>query len=493
MPAILSKNVETLLFRVVIGVSLIATLIALGAFLYLGTFTRYISDDYCEAIRVNRTSPVTAVIERYIGGQWRAADRFSNLLFVGLSETLGPSNVPIAAVSMILLWIFSLIWSLYGVQKLASLQWSFVLTSFLAALLAFFTILQAPDLFQTLYWRSGMATHFAPLVFQFLLAGFVLYYIRHSHGGSPTIWVTVLVFLAAFMIGGFSEPPTAMMILALGFILAGLWLWGRGSSRRPALILSAATLVGALLAMAVMFFSPANTLHSEVASSPNFPAVVVRTVRYTFEFMADTLHILPLPSLISALLPAPVLFCQHCGQYSLPLNATQRRHLLILLVLIPLILFVLVAASFAPSAYGQSYPEARARFLGRLLMTAALMLEGGILGVLAAQSRGVPDWRSWIFPFACLGIFIFALYPIRAAWITVTVDSVKYRTWTNAWDARNAQILTEKSQGSRDLVVQHISGFEYLKEFDVRAKNRINRCAATFYGVRSIRTVRAGP
>ena len=493
MRAILSMKAATLMFNVAVGVSLTAILAALGAFVYLGTFTRYISDDYCEAIRVSRTSPVNAVIQRYIAGQWRAADRFSNLLFVGVSESFGPSNVPIAAVTMILVWISALIWMVYGFQKIAGLQWSFILTYFLAALLAFFCILQAPNLFQTLYWRSGMATHFAPLVFLTLLTGFILHYVRHSRGGTPAIWVWVPVFVAAFMIGGFSEPPTAMMIVAFGLILLGLLLWEHGKSRQPALILSAATLAGALVALAIMFFSPANRLHSAVTSSPNLPTVLVRTVRFTFEFMLDSLKVLPFPTLISVMLPGLLLFCLHIQKEHPPVGATQRRYLWILLVVAPVIVFILIAASFAPSAYGQSYPEARARFLGRVLMTAGLMVDGAVLGVLAAQLSVLSSWRSWVFLLASLGILVFAFYPMRAAWITVTVDASRYRKWTTAWDARNAQILAEKAQGRENLVVRKIPGFEYLKEFDVRAKNRINRCAATFYGVRSIMTVRAGP
>ncbi len=493
MRAILSTKAATLMFNVAVGVSLAATLASLGAFIYLGTFTRYISDDFCEAIRVNSSSPVNAVIERYLGGQWRAADRFSNLLFVGASESLGPNNVPIAAAGMILLWVAALIWIVYGIQKIAALEWSFLLTSFLAALLAFFTILQAPNLFQTFYWRSGMATHFAPVVFLCLLAGYILQYVCHSKGGPPKIWITMLVFLVAFMIGGFSEPPTALMIVALGLIVAGLSLFGRGTSRRPALILTIATLAGAVAAMAVMFFSPANALHSEVVTSPNLLTVLERTLRFTWQFMLDTLKVLPLPTLISILVPGLLLFSLHIRHESPPLNASQRHNLWILFTIVPVVLFILVAASFAPSAYGQSYPEARARILGRLLMTAALMVEGGLLGVLAAQLSLWPSWRIWALPLATIGILLFAIYPIRAAWITVTVDASKYREWTTAWDARNAQILAAKAQGQKDLVVPHISGFEYLKEFDVRARNRINRCAAAFYGVHSIKTVRAGP
>ena len=79
---------KSILFRIVVLLFVLATLIYLGVMAYLGTFTRYMADDYCETYFTQTYSPLGAVINRYEEGQWRAANRYSNLLFVGIVETL---------------------------------------------------------------------------------------------------------------------------------------------------------------------------------------------------------------------------------------------------------------------------------------------------------------------------------------------------------------------------------------------------------------------
>ncbi|MBK8419706.1 hypothetical protein [Candidatus Villigracilis saccharophilus] len=86
------KNYRKLFFHTIIGICAFAMLSVMGVYSYLGIYSRYIADDYCEAVRVTRSSPISAVVERYQAGDWRAANRYSNLLFVGFSELIGGNN-----------------------------------------------------------------------------------------------------------------------------------------------------------------------------------------------------------------------------------------------------------------------------------------------------------------------------------------------------------------------------------------------------------------
>jgi hypothetical protein len=147
---------------------------------------------------------------------------------------------------------------------------------------------------------------------------------------------------------------------------------------------------------------------------------------------------------------------------------------------------VLIAASFAPSAYGQSYPVERARFLGRLLMTATLMLEGALLGVLASQSGRWTASLRWAAPAAALALLLTAVYPLRAAWISWRTDVPEYREWTAAWDERNSLIRARQAEGATDLVVAQLPGFYRVKELDTDPGHWVNRCAADYYGLASI-------
>src|SRR5271157_971878 len=107
------KKLQPVLFRVALGLGMISMTIGLGLFAYLGTFTRFLADDYCEAVLVDSGPILQTLIHRYE----TASDRFSNLLFVALSEFLLPHNVEILPTIMILLWIVALTWLVYEARR----------------------------------------------------------------------------------------------------------------------------------------------------------------------------------------------------------------------------------------------------------------------------------------------------------------------------------------------------------------------------------------
>jgi hypothetical protein len=162
----------------------------------------------------------------------------------------------------------------------------------------------------------------------------------------------------------------------------------------------------------------------------------------------------------------------------------SRKKLGVFMLIVLLLAYLLIAASFAPSAYGSSYPVGRARFAGRWIMTIALMLEGSLLGL---WMTGAPTktFESVRFrSFALLVLVLLALYPLRAAWRTFGEIPV-YQQRTAAWDARDAQIRALKAQGVRDLTVPFLRG-ERIQDLGDQTNFRLNRCASIIYGVDSI-------
>ena len=81
-----SNKSQLVLFRVALGLGAASMTIAVGLFAYLGTFTRYLADDYCEAVAA-RNGLIQSLIQRY----QTVSDRYSNLLFTGLLEFLNPA------------------------------------------------------------------------------------------------------------------------------------------------------------------------------------------------------------------------------------------------------------------------------------------------------------------------------------------------------------------------------------------------------------------
>lgn len=458
--------------------------LALAAFAYLGTFTRYLADDYCDTVLTAGGSAFDSLINRYL----TVSDRYSNLLFAGLSEFLLPGKIQVLPVFMILLWTLALIWLVHEVRSTIDFQGSRASDVFLGGMLAFFPLFEAPNRFQTVYWRSAMATHFAPLVYLIAFTALLLGMIRRMDGQRPGVWPGILCVVLAFFGGGFSEPPDAMLIVASALALTGVWIWGRSTRRRAALYHLGWTLAGAIMALVVMGVSPANSFRLRTPP-PGFSALIYRTLLSTFQFILDSLHILPLPTVFSIAIPFLLFYGWYVSRSQF--SSHGRRLLFILILAVPFLMYVMIAASFAPSIYGQSYPVERARFAGRLIMTTALSLEGALAGMLAAQWR----WIAQKFAagrLAFILLLVCCVYPLRAGWTVLQQDLPEYSQWASAWDARQARILAQKAQGEQDIVVPQLPGIGYVKELDTRKRFWVNRCAATFYDVNSISAVPFG-
>ncbi|NJN80147.1 MAG: hypothetical protein HC797_06595, partial [Anaerolineales bacterium] len=117
--------------RYIIVTAIVAMFIAVGMYALLGFFSHYLADDYCETVRMTNSPLIDAVVDRYSVGAWRAANRYSNILFVGLSEMLGKNAMHITIAGMVLLWAVGIIWSIHEARRLFNLNWDFYFDLFL--------------------------------------------------------------------------------------------------------------------------------------------------------------------------------------------------------------------------------------------------------------------------------------------------------------------------------------------------------------------------
>lgn len=449
---------------------------------YLGTFSRYMSDDYCEAVSTKSSSPLAAVIIRYEAGDWRAANRYSNLLFVGITESLlGWRNIAIVPAFMVILWGVGIIVLVRQIRRVIGVEWHILMDVFLGGLLAFITILEAPNRFQILYWRSSMATHFAPLVFLNFLVAAMLSRIQTKREDAAPAWFTLVVFLASFIIGGFSEPPVTVMVISSALVIAYVWFFVKDGLRKPWLFLTGSVFMGAISALTVMAVSPA--VSKLGADAPSFMEWIQRTVEYTYFFQIDTVKTLPLPVLFSILCPAVFVFLALRQKEGVNMKASLN-----LAIALPFILSILIAAGFSTSAYGQSFPVERARFFAHYLMTITFVLEGVLLGIWLSQIK-LKLFNTVAFEYAAMLILlVMAVYPFRAV-LQVLQDIPEYRTRAQEWDRRDAHIYDLRERGQTDLIVPQFGGIYDVKELDNLPTHWVNRCAADYYEVNSISAV----
>ncbi|MBO9368253.1 MAG: hypothetical protein J7555_05820 [Chloroflexi bacterium] len=455
--------------RIILALHLIALFLGIGLFAYMGYFSRFIADDYCFSIALRKGPFLNSLIFRYSNSA--GGDRYTNILLFDLAERLGGmSGMRFFPAALIGLWTLGLIaWLL-----ILRLPWDPWISVFLAAWLSFYALWQAPQRYQTLYWHSSSVTHFAPLAFAPSILAFLSWQIQSRRS---SFWLDGLNALLFFLLGGFSEPPTAMLITAL------MLLWG--STYLPAGMPPAWRrwlfwpLLGLLVSMGVMILSPANSIRMD--APPPLPLFLWRVAIYPALFILDTLRTQPLPTLLTFL--GPMLLFSLTANQELRLPAQRHRAWVLTLLLLALT-YLLIAASFAPSAYGQSYPVARARFTGQVLMTAALTAGGLWLGL---RLRPRPRLQSLM----ALALILMALYPLRAAWKMWQSELPLYQQRAAAWDARQARILSQIAEGRKEIIVEQIFNFQQVKELDSDPSHWVNRCAARYYGVESIRAIPA--
>lgn len=478
------KLFEESYFRYILVICLLAVFSAIGMYAYLGTFSRYMADDYCEASLVRTSSPIQAVINRYMAGATRASNRYSNLFFVGISETLGSRSIQITIVSMALLWVIGLCWCIHEIRRFLMVKWILAVDIFLGMMLGFFSYLQAPNLFQSVYWRSSMMTHFAPLVFSSFLSAFVVRQLSCLRLGSSSPLVYAVVFFSALVIAGFSEPPTTTLLTLLPLLMAAVWLWEKPPVKQRHLALLAWTFAGVFLGFLVLLLSPAG---ADVARNRqiDFSGVFIKSFYYSWLFISDSLKTSPLPALISLLI-AFLLSWLYKQDDTLPWSRTQQYIILLVIITAPILMWLLIAAGFAPSVYGQSYPIERMRFLAQTMLITALMLEGALFGCLLKDLRlrhnkNLGQWVALAF-FAVLAIG----YPLRAAFNIYKSDVPEYRAYAEKWDMRDAQIRSAVEQGKTDLVVVQLDSMGGVREYKDDVRHWINVCAARYYGLHTL-------
>jgi hypothetical protein len=220
---------------------------------------------------------------------------------------------------------------------------------------------------------------------------------------------------------------------------------------------------------------------------PTIPVLFSRAFRYGFEFIFNSFQTLPLPTFFTALMPF-LIFYHLYSPPTLELTAAKRKQTQLMLAVVPVLSYLLIVASFLPSVYGQSFPVERARFAGQVCLVAGLMIEASMLGSLFAQYRSQIVSALKFKLVSVILLAVTALYPLRAMWITLG-DIPEYRDRAKAWDMREAQIYEAREQGKTKLIIIQFDGLEGVKELDVNANHWVNRCAAKYYKVDSIRAI----
>ncbi|MBV6395875.1 MAG: hypothetical protein HFACDABA_01462 [Anaerolineales bacterium] len=463
----------------------LASAAALSVYAYLAAFIRPIGDDYCISARLIGYDPLTASLIKY----WYTSNRFSNQMVAWTADLLGPRGVALLAALSLLLWLAGLTWLLYESARLLKIRWDFWAGFLPAELITLISYYTAPNLFQSAQWRPGLMTYLLPLViFAFIFAG-ILRGTRRLAGRAAaqrrieTSLAITLLFFTAFFAGGLSETAGALHISILGLALAFNFIWNKTPTRHPALVLITAALAGALLAMIGMFITPANAIRLEGAQSPSILDALLRAFTYAALFLSESARLLKISLGFTFVAGAALAFL-----YSKTADLSLPRRAWLGLLLIPLLTCLLIAATFAPSAYGQSFPVERVRFPAHALLAASLLTWGGLLGALAAR-LSLPRATTTLTAIALFTLALYPLWTIRNNYKLIP----QYQRQAAQWDARDASIRAQAAAGEKNIVTWRLPDIANVNDLGPRPGHWINYCAAIVYGVDSISASQESP
>jgi hypothetical protein len=468
--------------RLWLWVASIAILAALSVYAYMGIFSRYQADDYCLAWN-GTTRP-------FLDAQttWYKTDssRYSATLVYTLSDKLGRWTVPALPAFVLAVWLAGTFWLVTRLQRIFHLDFPPIASLFIAELWLYFVLLLAPNLYQILYWRSGMVVYLLPLVFLTYLAVFLLAQVSNPSRKWRSV-LAGLVILFFYLNGGFSETIATIQIGMLALTLVASLLFVKGEARKWILLLVSCALLGSILAMASLYFSPATRMRQGlIGPGPGLFDLVRMSLTNAFVFIyislgesAFQLVIL----MLSAMLAGYTLYSARMTDSKL-----KPASLVSALFLLPVMAYLWIVCVCAPYAFGESaYPEARVLLDAWFILVAMIIGQGLVLGL----SLGLLQQRSQeLAPISLRAVSLlilvvlslFPLYSSRKVW----ADLPDYRQRAQAWDGRDTQIRTLVGQGQQEITVTAYDSIAGLMELGPDPSMWVNGCAALYYGVRSI-------
>lgn len=429
---------------------------------YLGTFSRYLADDFCSAAYAHRLGIFRAAWFWYLN--W--SGRFSASILDAIAGSLPPGMIRFVVAVAILFWLILLTTFLMYVVPLRNQ----ILPCLTLASVSLFTLfLVTPDVRQSLYWGQGMRSVVPPLALGTLqvMAG------KYMQSGTwsilQRIFWGVFSFFVALIAGGFSETYSAFQVAALFCVLLLLLVMQKFKFSASVLFTSTA-LVGAICALIFILLAPGNAERQAFYPAP--PGVVEILAISLRSYLAYLLHLFDSVDKIFAILGLFSLAAVIGGQM-------PRRFEARLVVAILLVMLASTFICFPPAAYGMSdAPPPRTQILPTYLFLASL-ITAGIVGGNVLLQQG----KSTAFKILPALAAIAILFSASTNAIHLYQSRREFIQYAKAWDQTEAQIFASKQNGSAVVLIPIIPNWAHLDTPNDNPKFWVNICLSKYYDI----------
>jgi len=458
----------------------VAFALPLAAYALIGLNMRYSGDDYCYAGLFRQQGFLRTITDTYTGSSPFHGNRVSLTISSGIADAVGPTASAILPALVLVLWLLGLVLLIRGIAAAAGINLKTAEPILAGEALMVTTLLLAPELVQSLYWRSGMFPYLMPLIIYPYIAVIM---VRHVRRQRVSAFALVAIFALSFVAGAYSETAAAVQMTLL-IIAGGAAILVSRDIRRPMTVALGASFLGTLAALAVLAFSPAN--QSRLASLDRVDGAfeLLRLTFYHGYLYARSVfppQIIPVIAVFAVTFWLSANIARRTGSQRIG----SWRQALVWFSLIAVASLAVTLACMLPSAYAQSsYPVGRALILAAFAVAFVGAAAGAILGsLLEAEPR---KFEKTVLRAAGVSVAIVGIYAL-AGTISTLDNLPRYQRWARFWDERHSQILSERSAGAGEIevvLIDHI--IPDVAELQPDPNFFYNNCAEWYYDIQQL-------
>ena len=441
-------------------------------FSYIGTFSRFMADDFCSINDARRFKMLRYIWHWYNnwGGRYSAIATDDLLSYIG---AMGVRFVPFVILLLCVIGASLMCHKL--LQKTVSKDISIWLSISQGISLVYAIVSVSPDVQTVLYWWNGMRTYVPPFISTTFHLACLFWAMDKLSTRRSIVLACLFSFLLALFSGGYNETFTTVQFLFFAG-LTGLYLFDRRlrSDNRLLSLLSAATL-GSGLALTIMAVSPgAARRMTFFPPRPDFLSMIEIT---TMGYLDYLMEIFSSPEKVTALLGV-AFAALWIGAQSKEKTSTGRWIILAIIVV-----FLLSFASLLPSVYGLSTMPAPRTFI---VPTYVIVLGFGYIGLMAGKwVSTAPNLLA--LPYTKVGLLLCAVVLISfSSWANAQnlyEDRGIYSSFAEQWDQVDAMIKQAKLKGEESITIPPMGGWANLDRPNTNPKFWATACYSEYYEI----------
>lgn len=452
--------------------------------IYLGSYSRFIADDYCSSALARSKGILSGAHYWYLNWNGRFSANFLDALFGYLGPAVSPYATGMAVTSWFVVLAIAVAQIIPSVEKREA---RLLQSCIIAAMILFAALQVIPLVGQSLYWGQGMRSVVPPLILGTAYTALIANRSKSPSGSSKLLWV-ITASLLTFIAVGFAETYFALQTAAILFALIIPTAFRRYAltNKRNYFVLLIAGLFGSLAGGLVVVVAPGNSFRQS-AFPP--PPVLPELLSISFRGLREFFGLISVSSdnwcIWAGLILSGFIFGLQPFRRREE-NAVASPPDVWMLIWLPLVGFVLLLACWVPMAWGTSLTLAYrtliipAYALVSLVICWAYIAGRVCRGFYVLFARRTPTVATALALVGLLAFGVFAAKLSREMW-RLRPTFVAY---AQRWDEREQMIQRAKSQGMPYAVVLRQHNWAALDEIAVDPKiTWLTKCVQDYYGI----------